>query len=147
MNQGRRCERPGCRAWAMRGQEFCRAHVRLEDIELEAGPDVGMGPAQERAYRELVEQRITTALERVSSDRGSRDALAEEINALRLVLARLLAEEENPARLATSIPRVVDSVIRAQRAQRARQHERQRDPRVFVWLRGAEQLHFEAWQY
>lgn len=119
MNQGRRCARPGCRAWAMRGQEFCRAHQGLDHFELASEREAGMGPEQERAYRELVEQRITAALERVSSDRDNRDALSEEISALRLVLARLLAEEENPSRLATSIPRVVDSVIRAQRAQRA----------------------------
>jgi hypothetical protein len=35
-----------------------------------------------------------------------------------LVLARVLAEEEDPARLATSIPRIVDAVVRAVRAQR-----------------------------
>ena len=34
------------------------------------------------------------------------------------MLARVLAEEEDPACLATSIPRIVDAVVRAVRAQR-----------------------------
>ena len=34
------------------------------------------------------------------------------------MLARVLAEEEDPARLATSIPRIVDAVVRGVRAQR-----------------------------
>ena len=46
---------------------------------------------------------------------GSEGSLSDEIGALRLVLARVLAEEEDPARLATSIPRIVDAVVQAQR--------------------------------
>lgn len=106
MGQGRRCARPGCRAWAMRGHEYCRAH--------RSG---GREPpsSTEARLRARLEERIAAVL----AQAGSAQSLAEEIGALRLVLARVLAEEDDPARLAASIPRIVDTVVRAVRAQRA----------------------------
>jgi len=62
----------------------------------------------------LIEQRVTELL----TQPGTEESLAEEIGALRLVLARVLAEEDDPARLAASIPRIVDAVVRAVRTQR-----------------------------
>lgn len=103
--QGRRCAVPGCRAWAMRGHEVCRAH---RDWGREP-------PAGEAALRARLEERIAAVL----AQAGGAQSLAEEIGALRLVLARVLAEEDDPARLAASIPRIVDAVVRAVRAQRA----------------------------
>ncbi len=80
-------------------------------------------PSQETApsrSRALFDQRIDEAVARYASESNlERESLSEEIGALRLVLARLLVEEEDPARLATSIPRVVDAVVRAIRTQRA----------------------------
>ena len=106
MGQGRRCAHPGCRAWAMRGHDFCRAH--------RSGAREPPSPAT-ALLRERLEERIAATL----AQAGSAQSLAEEIGALRLVLARVLAEEDDPARLATSIPRIVDAVVRAVRAQRA----------------------------
>ncbi|MCM8749462.1 hypothetical protein NET02_09910 [Thermomicrobiaceae bacterium CFH 74404] len=104
--QRRRCARPGCRAWAMRGHDFCRMH-RTGGRE---------PPSRDEALlRGRLEERIAAMLEQA----GSAQSLAEEIGALRLVLARVLAEEDDPERLATSIPRIVDTVVRAVRAQRA----------------------------
>lgn len=71
-------------------------------------------------WHESLERRIDEAVARYAADAGlERASLTEEIAALRIVLARLLAEEDDPGRLATSIPRVVDAVVRAVRAQRA----------------------------
>jgi hypothetical protein len=73
--------------------------------------------------RALFQGRVHDALTRLEQAvAGGREreraSLAEEIEALRLVLARLLAEEDDPARLASSIPRIVDTVVRALRTQR-----------------------------
>ncbi len=113
MNRGRRCEHPGCRAWAMRSERLCRAHLPRNQVDLvDAKP-----PIRERS---VLERRVDDVVARVASEAGlERASLADEIGALRLVLARLLAEEEDATRLATSIPRVVDAVVRAVRAQRA----------------------------
>ncbi len=123
MGRGRPCARPGCRAWAMRGAEQCRAHQPTAN---QASPPGSAGERRDRAaelfqqrlergsYRDLFDQRIAGVIARA----GSEGSLNDEIGALRLVLARVLAEEEDPARLATSIPRIVDAVVRAVRAQR-----------------------------
>ncbi len=89
----------------MRGHDYCRAHRPGEREPSEASG----------ALRARIEERIAAALEQA----GSAQPLAEEISALRLVLARVLAEQDDPERLATSIPRIVDTVVRAMRAQHA----------------------------
>lgn len=127
VGRGSPCTRPGCRAWAMRGSERCRAHhqARLPAADQAGGPesteerrDRAAEAFQQRlergTYRDLFDQRIAGVIARA----GSEGSLKDEIGALRLVLARVLAEEEDPARLATSIPRIVDAVVRAVRAQR-----------------------------
>ena len=68
--------------------------------------------------RALFARRVEAALERLQSSSAEPESLAEEIGALRLVLARLLADEEDAARLASSIPRIVDTTVRAIRTQR-----------------------------
>ena len=119
MNRARRCERTGCRAWAVRGESLCYAHLtqragRVDDrIQ---GDDRIVSPRVQDALEARVEEFVSHYV----ADAGlERDSLAEEIGALRVVLARLLAEEESAARLATSIPRVVDAVVRAVRVQRS----------------------------
>lgn len=103
---GRRCARPGCRAWAMRGHEYCRAHRQ-------GGREPPAIDAERLGAR--LEERVTAVLLQA----GQALPLDDEISALRLVLARVLAAEDDPQRLAASIPRIVDAVVRAVRAQRA----------------------------
>jgi hypothetical protein len=53
------------------------------------------------------------------AEQGRKESLAEEIGALRAVLARLLATDGADAgRLSQSVPRVVNAIVRALRAQR-----------------------------
>lgn len=130
-NESRRCARPGCRAWAMRGAAYCRAHVhqagqtgRATSDAPDGAPETaergGTAPSSFRerlergGYRELFERRVAEVL----AEAGHGASLADEIGALRLVLARVLAEEEDPAQLASSIPRIVGVLVRAVRAQR-----------------------------
>ena len=112
--RGRRCRQPGCRAWAMRGRAYCWPHRANE----EAG-DAGEQPSEfTPETRALFARRVDAALSRLESTAAGPESLADEIGALRLVLARLLAAEDDPARLASSIPRIVDTTVRALRAQR-----------------------------
>lgn len=113
MGQSQRCARPGCRAWAMRGRDYCRAHQAESansGTETTAAPAIGRRTSGARLR---FEARIARAL---AVEQRS-ETLTDEIETLRRVLARVMAEEDDPARLAVSIPRIVDSVVRAKRAQ------------------------------
>lgn len=110
MSQSRACQRVGCRAWAMRGGEFCRSHQTVLDRA------VGR---QNGSTDELVSRRIASILLRAGvPDQDRAPPLDDEIGALRLVLARVLESEEDPRRLAATIPRIVDALVRATRVQR-----------------------------
>lgn len=113
MSQSRACRRAGCRAWAMRGGEFCRSHQTVLDRAVDR---------QNGATDELFSRRIASMLLRSGvPDQDRAPPLDDEIGALRLVLVRVLETEEDPRRLATSIPRIVDALVRATRAQRQAQ--------------------------
>lgn len=108
MAGGKRCAHPGCRAWAMRGATVCRAHRGRSDD----------GAAEERepadAYARLLAERAAAVVAGDPED----DSLADQLAALRLVLARVMADEVDPRELARDIPRIVDATVRATRAQR-----------------------------
>jgi hypothetical protein len=94
----------------MRDGEFCRSHQTVLDRA------VGR---QNGSTDELVRRRIASILLRAGApDEERAPPLDDEIGALRLVLARVLETEEDPRRLAISIPRIVDAMVRATRAQR-----------------------------
>jgi len=119
MKQARRCERVGCRAWAVRGESLCYAHLTQAARPPRDCAEDGRAVISPRLH-DALETRLEELVSRYVGDADlERESLAEEIGALRIVLARLLAEEESASRLATSIPRVVDAVVRAVRAQRS----------------------------
>jgi hypothetical protein len=66
-------------------------------------------------YRALFGEALTETIEQAAAERG----LADEIGILRVVLARLLVEERDPAQLAVSVSKVASVAIQAARAQRA----------------------------
>ncbi|TVR76960.1 MAG: hypothetical protein EA415_00630 [Sphaerobacteraceae bacterium] len=94
----------------MRGGDFCRSHQTVLDRAVDGQGDV---------TDELVSRRIASILLRAGVPEQDRaPPLDDEIGALRLVLARVLESEDDPRRLAASIPRIVDALVRATRAQR-----------------------------
>lgn len=110
MGNSRACQRAGCRAWAMRSGDFCRSHQSVLDRAVDRQTD---------GTDELVSRRIASILLRAGvPDQDRAPPLDDEIGALRLVLARVLESEEDPRQLATSIPRIVDAMVRATRVQR-----------------------------
>ncbi len=65
-------------------------------------------------YRGLLDRRLAEIVAGAATERG----LADEIGALRFVLARLLAEEEDLTRLAAGVARIAGVAVRATRAER-----------------------------
>jgi hypothetical protein len=69
-------------------------------------------------YAELFEENLSQVIAQAAKrmqERGPDD----EIGALRFVLARLLAEEEDAVKLASGVTRVASAAVHAARAQRA----------------------------
>lgn len=126
---GQRCARLGCRAWAMRGRSYCRMHQRQEQVEQEPSIDDSDDGEENRDLAadslpespippDLVTARVEALLGEIRETEGSELTLREEIGVLRLVLARVLAEEPDLNRQAASVPRIINTVIRAAQAQR-----------------------------
>jgi hypothetical protein len=131
---GKRCAREGCRAWAMRGAATCRVHaVGTTGPRGVAGADDRVaneaGEERERRahefwsrlergdYRDLLERTLAKLVEQA----GREGALTEEIGTLRVVLKTLLNTDlkEHADELSVSIPRLVNAIVRALKAQRA----------------------------
>jgi hypothetical protein len=70
---------------------------------------------EEGNYRALFDDYLARVITEAAAERG----LVEEIGALRLVLARLLVEEDDLSKLAANVARVASVAVQAARAQRA----------------------------
>ncbi len=131
---GKRCAREGCRAWAKRGAATCRVHtVGMPGPSGVAGAGTGVAneadaERERRAaefqswleqgdYRDLLERTLAKLVEQA----GREGALTEEIGALRVVMKKLLNRdlEKHADELSVSIPRLVNAIVRALKAQRA----------------------------
>lgn len=122
---GKRCARAGCRAWALHGGETCRAHTPREP-----GDGSGDGSEEGESTLEWLAARrrtgdgkradlLGTEVARLIAEAGREGSLAEEIGALRSVMARLLDDKGvKPQQLAESIPRIVGATVRALKVQR-----------------------------
>lgn len=121
-----RCAAPGCGRFVRRGATWCPRHWgELTEVEREAfvgRPDVVDAVAAEFRrrlaegdYRALFGETLRAVIRQAADEAG----LADEIGILRIVLARLLLEERDPAQLATSVSRVAGVAIQAARTQRA----------------------------
>lgn len=140
---GRRCVVTGCARLVQPGKALCREHGRGEQGrdydaavrrlgKLVAGSAAGAGEAsgsagerEERTaaafrrrlergeYRGLFDARLREVMAQAATERG----LADELGALRVVLARLLAEEEDVGKLAVGVARVARASAIVARAQ------------------------------
>jgi hypothetical protein len=125
MAQGR-CAATGCGRFAGRGETFCRRHREEDEASGRAPPGVEVGGDGGRAadfrerlaggdYRALLGPGVWSAI----AQAGAAADLRGEIGLLRVVLARLLLEEDDPARLAQGTARVAGALVQAARAQHA----------------------------
>lgn len=118
---GARCAAPGCGRFVRRGAVWCPRHREADVPDTTddwTPPDELAIEFQRRLasgdYRTLFGEALSVAIQRAAEERG----LADEIGILRVVLARLLVEERDPAQLAASVSRVAGVAIQAARAQR-----------------------------
>lgn len=117
---GDRCVAPRCGRFVARGSIWCRRH-QPADAPVDRGPPVNEAADRFRErlgrgdYRALLDPALWEAIASAGAERG----LTNEIGSLRVVLARLLVEEEDPARLAQNASRVAAVLVQATRAQHA----------------------------
>ncbi len=131
----RRCGAPGCTNFARWQTAFCAAHkgeaIRRPDAaagesfaERTAREDAERRAEAARVFRERLEagdyrglfgERLTGLMTQAAAESGVDD----EIAILRIVMARLMAEEDDPVTLARTISRVAAVSIQAAKARRA----------------------------
>ena len=111
----RRCQHPGCRAWAMRGHSLCRSH-RIPEL----GPTGGGAPQGNRnAFKHGFYSRAFTPQElremsRIMKDEGL--SLTHEIAILKLLTRRVLLSEIQPAVAYALVCRGIGQLTRSLRA-------------------------------
>ena len=105
-----RCGRDGCRAWARRGGRLCAAHLRRPERVDKQPADEAAGVGERRLARPK-RSRLETVVRQLEA--GEAGGLDGEIAALRLTLARLLRETEDPVRLADGVARAVGAILKA----------------------------------
>lgn len=120
----RRCATPGCGRFVRPGATWCRSHgdeavgaeggASGEDERAEAAAEFRRR-LDEGDYRRLFDATLREVIAQAAAERG----LADEIGALRVVLARLLLEEDDLSKLVTGVARLASVTVQAARAQRA----------------------------
>jgi len=127
----RRCARSGCRAWAMRGGNYCYAHRSMEEsfgrpTDIEDDRQMRSSNFARAVRSGQPDRLIEQAVQHVIRQAGKSGSLQQEIGALRIVLNRVIAMDAldgDPAKTAATVARLVDSLVRAVKMQRALEGE------------------------
>lgn len=110
-----RCNYPGCTRYARPGIDRCTAHkatpLPIDDRE----PSAFEAQLERGDYRALFGDRLLPILAQAAAE----NTADTEIGILRLVMARLLAEETDPALLVSGVARLSSVIIQALKANRA----------------------------
>lgn len=128
-----RCQKHGCGRFTPAGDAFCSLH--RDGDEATAGsspspspkvpastvdPDASIGfqeRLEARSYEALYDGPIANVMHQAAAMVAEK-GLLDELGALRIVLARLVMEEQDLTRLATNVARVAHVAVQAARAQR-----------------------------
>ena len=132
MSKPRRCEAVGCGRFVSSDRQFCARHDRPGSIIADAKErSTSPEPSSINERAKIFEQRLASKnylalfdprVIRVMNDAAAhleKNGLGDEIGALRFVMARLLAEEEDITRLAGNVSRLVSVTVQAAKARRA----------------------------
>ncbi|HAL60799.1 MAG TPA: hypothetical protein DCP08_00140 [Chloroflexi bacterium] len=98
--ESKRCAKPGCKAWAVRGEELCYAHLMKRGL-----------------YRRFFTDQEVQAIEEAAS--SGELALDDVIELLRVLIGRVIEEEEDPRKALPLVERGIRSLVSALRARRA----------------------------
>lgn len=104
-----RCDFTGCTKYARPGETRCTTHLKAIDRKGEQPSALEQGMNGYGKFQHLVGQ--------AAAD-GAAEGLDNEIDVLRLVMQRLLAEEADPSKLATGVAKISNSIINAMRVRR-----------------------------
>lgn len=96
----KRCAKPGCRAWAMRGEELCYAHLRKRGL-----------------YRRFFTDEEVQKIEEAAS--SNELTLEDVIEVLKVLIGRVVDREEAPGKALPLVARGVRSLVSALKAKRA----------------------------
>lgn len=105
--ESKKCAKPGCRAWAMRGEELCYAHLRKRGL-----------------YRRFFTEEEVQEIEEVASSSlqdpaGNELTLDDVIEVLKVLIGRVVDREEDPGKALPLVARGVRSLVSALKAKRA----------------------------
>ncbi len=96
----KKCAKPGCRAWAMRGEELCYAHLRKRGL-----------------YRRFFTEEEVQEIEEVAS--SNQLALDDVIEVLKVLIGRVVDREADPSKALPLVAKGVRSLVSALKARRA----------------------------
>jgi len=105
--ESKKCAKPGCRAWAMRGEELCYAHLRKRGL-----------------YRRFFTEEEVQEIEEVASSSlqdpaGNELTLEDVIEVLKVLIGRVVDREEDSSKALPLVARGVRSLVSALKAKRA----------------------------
>lgn len=111
--RSRRCAKPGCRAWAMRGQLLCRAHRRSSGQPQRTGQTPTGGLYKKLFTAEEWEQ-IGKQLE------SAQRSLDEEVSLMRIMIRRVMERvgQQDPDKALPLVRQAMDAICRALRTER-----------------------------
>jgi hypothetical protein len=116
------CTAPGCGRFVRAGATLCRKHDT--SVTGDTPPDdrterrlAFLERLERGEYAALFDENLSRVIEQAAR-KMQEHGPGDEIGALRFVLARLLAEEQDAAKLAASVTRVASAAVQAARAQR-----------------------------
>lgn len=98
--ESKKCAKPGCRAWAMRGEELCYAHLRKRGL-----------------YRRFFTEEEVQEIEEVAS--SNELTLDDVIEVLKVLIGRVLDREEDASKALPLVERGLRSLVSALKAKRA----------------------------
>lgn len=127
MMTAHRCQASGCGRFVRAGSSFCDNHNPISGVAADVEVALAERPELRSRFRERLKQGEYAALfdDHLSKVMGqaatavAERGLVDEIGALRLVLARLLMEEDDLSKLAANVTRVASVAVQAACAQRA----------------------------
>lgn len=101
----------------MRGAEVCRAHRGSSDEAAEASEREELEHAEHAEHADGEARRLAERVAAVVASHPGDVSLSDQLDALRVALARVLADEGDPRDLARDVSRIVEATVRAVRAQ------------------------------
>lgn len=120
---GRQCTHSRCSRFVRASEDFCPRHrPDANAFALIAAPDdeaadIFRERLERGQYRGLFDLNVQQVIDQAAAQ-VTEHGLIDELGALRMVLARILLEEQDLSRMVTNVTRVASVAVRAAQAQR-----------------------------